>query len=97
MDAPRVELASASFLMLGNSLPSCSLYKGSPNCNFKIGFSGLLLVLPIDTEKNWRIVPYGRRDLIQAEYIEIHRNKIGQTCFVPTGEYDTPIRKDSIH
>ena len=24
MDAPRAELASASFLMLGNSLPSCS-------------------------------------------------------------------------
>ena len=75
----------------GSSMDDFLVYKGSPNINFKIGFSGLLIVLPIDTEKNWRLIPYGKRDLIQVEYVEIHKNKIGQTFFVPTGEYDIPI------
>lgn len=75
----------------GSSFDGYLIYKGNLDYQFKIGFSGLLVVIPIDTEKNWRIIPYGKRDLIQVEYIELHRSSIGQTFFVPTGEYDIPI------
>lgn len=78
----------------GVSMDNCLVYKGRYNMNYRIGFSGVLVVIPVDTEKKWRFVSYGSRDLVKIQYVEVHKTVLGQVSFVPTGEEDVPIRKE---
>lgn len=79
----------------GDSMDDCLVYKGRTNFNYKIGFSGVLLVIPVDTNKNWRFASYGNRDLVKVQYVEVHKTTLGQVSFIPTGEEDIPIRKEA--
>ncbi len=79
----------------GSVFDDCLVYKGKSSYNYKIGFAGLLFIIPVDTEKSWRLVPYGKRDLKQVAYVQVNRSPIGMTSLLETREYDTPIRKET--
>lgn len=80
----------------GSSFDGTLIYKGNYNIKYRIGFAGLLLVIPVDISKNWKLKEFGRRDLVQVAYVEVHKNEIGMTYLSETGEYDIPLKKEAV-
>lgn len=77
----------------GENFRGYLVYKGKPNFNFKIGFSGLAFIINVNTSKNWVLkMMNDDSDLKAISYVSVNKSSNGEIYLNSTNEYDYPLK-----